>query len=118
MMNKKVIQLEYSEFASLDELEATEVELINEAIKIAHKSYSPYSNFPVGASVLLDNGKIYGGNNQENIAYPSSTCADARATAEADPVGENVERFQPLPLMGRLGLEPRTLGLKVPCSTS
>lgn len=75
-MNKKSINLEYLEFTSLDELAETDVALINKAIDIAKKSYSPYSKFPVGAAVLLDNGDVFAGNNQENIAYPSGTCAE------------------------------------------
>ena len=75
-MNKKSINVEYSEFTSLNELEEKDVVLINKAIEIAKKSYSPYSKFPVGAAVLLDNGEIFTGNNQENIAYPSGTCAE------------------------------------------
>jgi cytidine deaminase len=75
-MNKKTILLEYAEYASLQELVASDVELIHRAIEIAKKSYSPYSKFPVGAAVLLDNGEVFAGNNQENIAYPSGTCAE------------------------------------------
>lgn len=75
-MNKKNILLEYSEYTSLQELAESDVELISRAIDIAKKSYSPYSKFPVGAAVLLDNGEVYAGNNQENIAYPSGTCAE------------------------------------------
>ncbi len=75
-MNKKIITVQYSEFASLDELAAIDVQLIEKAKAIAAKSYTPYSNFPVGAAVLLDNGAVFAGNNQENIAYPSGTCAE------------------------------------------
>jgi len=75
-MNKKILTVNYFEFASLDELEASDVGLIEKAVEIAHKSYTPYSNFPVGAAVLLDNGAMFAGNNQENIAYPSGTCAE------------------------------------------
>ena len=75
-MNKKNILLEYSEFTSLQELAETDVALISKAIEIAKKSYSPYSKFPVGAAVLLDNDEVFAGNNQENIAYPSGTCAE------------------------------------------
>lgn len=75
-MNRKSIHLEYSEFTTVNELEAGDVALIQKAIAIARKSYSPYSKFPVGAAVLLDNGEIFAGNNQENIAYPSGTCAE------------------------------------------
>ena len=75
-MNKKTIQITYTEFAALEELESADIALIQKAIEIAQKSYSPYSDFPVGAAVLLDNGAMFGGNNQENIAYPSGTCAE------------------------------------------
>lgn len=75
-MNKKNILLEYTEYTSLNDLEDTDVNLISKAIEIAKKSYSPYSKFPVGAAVLLDNGEVFAGNNQENIAYPSGTCAE------------------------------------------
>ena len=75
-MNKKHIHVEYSEFKSINELMGIDKQLINKAIDIAEKSYSPYSQFPVGAAVLLDNGEIFMGNNQENIAFPSGTCAE------------------------------------------
>ncbi len=51
-----------------------------EAAKIATLgSYAPYSHFNVGAGVLLDNGEIVKGSNQENAAYPSGTCAERTA---------------------------------------
>jgi cytidine deaminase len=39
-------------------------------------SYSPYSKFKVSCAILLDNGEIVSGTNQENIAYPSGLCAE------------------------------------------
>jgi len=75
-MNKKSVHIEYAEFTSLNELAEMDVTLINKALHIAKLSYSPYSKFPVGAALLLDNGEIFAGNNQENIAYPSGTCAE------------------------------------------
>lgn len=75
-MNKKSLQVDYTEYTSLDELEVNVVHLIEKAIEIAKKSYAPYSNFPVGAAVLLDDGQVFAGNNQENIAFPSGTCAE------------------------------------------
>lgn len=39
-------------------------------------AYAPYSNFYVGAAILLDNGKIHGGCNQENASYPLCICAE------------------------------------------
>jgi cytidine deaminase len=41
-----------------------------------HNAYAPYSDFKVGAAVLLENGIIISGNNQENAAYPSGLCAE------------------------------------------
>lgn len=75
-MNKKSIQIEFTEFDSINALSDNDKLLIDKAIDIAKKSYSPYSRFPVGAAVQLDSGEIFAGNNQENIAYPSGTCAE------------------------------------------
>jgi cytidine deaminase len=44
---------------------------MHQAIEIRKKAYAPYSNFKVGTAILLDNGKIILGSNQENAAYPS-----------------------------------------------
>ena len=50
---------------------------LKEQKKILKEAYSVYSGFSVGASALLDNGEIIAANNQENIAYPSSMCAES-----------------------------------------
>ena len=50
--------------------------MIEKARAIMSFAYSPYSKFKVGAAVLLDNGAIIKGNNQENAAYPSGLCAE------------------------------------------
>ena len=42
-------------------------------------AYAPYSQFHVGAAILLDNGEIIKGSNQENAAYPSGLCAERTA---------------------------------------
>lgn len=53
--------------------------LIESAKSATCNSYAPYSHFQVGAAVLLDNGMIVSGNNQENAAYPSGICAERTA---------------------------------------
>lgn len=53
--------------------------LIQEAKKIASNAYAPYSNYNVGAAVLLNNDIIVTGSNQENAAYPSGLCAERTA---------------------------------------
>lgn len=53
--------------------------LIEEAKKAVFNAYAPYSGFHVGAAVLLEDGSIITGNNQENAAYPSGLCAERTA---------------------------------------
>jgi len=67
---------EYSLFDTLEELSPSFQSLMQEAILARSNAYAPYSNFNVGAAVLLDNGVILRGNNQENAAYPSGLCAE------------------------------------------
>jgi cytidine deaminase len=50
--------------------------LAQSSFAISRQAYAPYSEFYVGAAVLLDNGVIVTGNNQENAAYPSGLCAE------------------------------------------
>lgn len=57
-------------------LPQTEQELIGQAYEAADNAYAPYSRFKVGASLLLEDGTVILGNNQENIAYPSGLCAE------------------------------------------
>ncbi|WP_310554847.1 cytidine deaminase [Flavobacterium sp.] len=66
-------------FESLKELNLDEQDLMNQAVEIRKKAYAPYSKFRVGAAILLDNGKIILGSNQENAAYPSGLCAERTA---------------------------------------
>ncbi|MCC5918990.1 MAG: cytidine deaminase [Cryomorphaceae bacterium] len=58
------------------ELKAEYRNVADAAIRAAKRAHAPYSNFFVGAAVLLDNGKLIEGNNQENAAYPSGLCAE------------------------------------------
>ena len=62
-----------------EELSDTDRELVRLAREATFRSYSPYSHFSVGAAILLDNGEIVTGSNQENAATPSSLCAERTA---------------------------------------
>lgn len=75
-MIKKQIQTTFIEYESLEELEKNDRDLIHQAEHAAAQAYAPYSKFKVGAAILLENGKIIQGNNQENAAYPSGLCAE------------------------------------------
>jgi cytidine deaminase len=63
-------------FASLNELSKEDQQLIEQAKEAAKGAYAPYSHFNVGAAVLLENGVVVKGSNQENAAYPSGICAE------------------------------------------
>lgn len=59
-----------------DELAETDRQLIDAAISATETSYAPYSHFCVGAAVRLESGVVVVGSNQENVAFPSGTCAE------------------------------------------
>ena len=65
------------------ELSGIDRELVEAAKEMTRTSYVPYSRFHVGAAILLDNGEIVRGSNQENAAYPSGTCAERTACYQA-----------------------------------
>lgn len=58
------------------ELEKQTIELVRQARQAAEKARAPYSNFRVGAALLLSDGSVVLGNNQENAAYPAGLCAE------------------------------------------
>lgn len=62
-----------------DELSPADAELVEQARQATFRSYAPYSRFRVGAAILLSNGEVITGANQENAAYPSGTCAERSA---------------------------------------
>lgn len=82
-MQKRKISFELTVFKSLTELPVKDQELMNVAITYRSKAYAPYSNFQVGAAVLLENGEVVIGNNQENASYPAGLCAERVAVFHA-----------------------------------
>ena len=56
---------------------------MNRAIQARENAYAPYSNFKVGAAVLMENGEVVIGSNQENASYPSGLCAERVAVFQA-----------------------------------
>ena len=69
-----------------DELSAEDRRLVDAAKDATKGSYAPYSQFKVGAAILLENGEIAVGANQENAAFPSGTCAERSACYHAGAV--------------------------------
>lgn len=70
------VETEIKVYPSISELSEEDQNLVKEAREAAKGAYAPYSHFNVGAALLLENGIIVKGNNQENAAYPSGICAE------------------------------------------
>ncbi len=81
--NLMKLSTEVEVYASENDLAPEEKKLLSHARLAVTRAYAPYSNFYVGAAVLLENGKIIEGNNQENAAYPSGLCAERVALFSA-----------------------------------
>jgi len=77
-MEKMTLKTEI-EIAQFDELSETDRQLVKIAIDATQYSYAPYSQFHVGAALLLKNGQIIRGCNQENAAFPAGICAERSA---------------------------------------
>lgn len=73
-------------------------DLIKQALKARENSYSPYSNFKVGAALLTKSGKVYWGTNVENAGYSPSNCAERSAFFSAISNGER--EFEKIAIVG------------------
>src|SRR6476620_9428026 len=85
-MKEITITTSFSVFENQQELPADINSLMDTAVELRKKAYAPYSKFRVGAALLLDNGKVVCGSNQENAAYPSGLCAERVAIFQAGAV--------------------------------
>ncbi|RTY90497.1 cytidine deaminase [Flavobacterium sp. RSP46] len=85
-MKEIIITTQFKAFDAIEDLPNDIQNLMGQAVKIRKKAYAPYSKFRVGAALLLDNGKIVLGSNQENAAYPSGLCAERVAIFHAGAV--------------------------------
>ncbi|MEM6514765.1 MAG: cytidine deaminase [Bacteroidota bacterium] len=78
-MKEVKIETVFEVFEDKSELPKEVLELLQHASVARKRAYAPYSKFLVGAALLLDNGEIITGNNQENASYPSGLCAERTA---------------------------------------
>lgn len=93
-MKKKDILIPVVEMG-LDELSEADRSLVEKAREMTYNSYAPYSRFKVGAAILLSDGTVVTGANQENAAFPSGTCAERSACyyAHAQYPGQKFEKI-------------------------
>lgn len=90
-MKKINLTTSFTIYNNLDDLSKEEQNLFKIAIKARENAYAPYSNFLVGAAILLENGQIVIGNNQENAVYPSGMCAERVAIWNASSKYPNIK---------------------------
>lgn len=95
------------------ELNKTQQTVIDAAISAIDTSYSPYSKFAVGAALMLSDGKIITGSNQENMAYPSGTCAERAALFSFGSTG-TTEKIKTLAVFARFH-DAKELATGAPC---
>ena len=79
----------------------TDIKLMEIAVKAREMSYSPYSNFRVGAALLGKSGKVYTGCNVENAGYTPTNCAERTALFKA--ISEGEHDFSAIAIVGGLG---------------
>jgi len=92
----------------------TDKELVLEAIEARKASYSPYSNFMVGAALLTKDGKIYRGCNIESAAYSPTNCAERTAFFKA--VSEGEREFEAIAVIGAdKNAKEEDFGYAYPC---
>ncbi len=72
-----------SQFEHLEDLDSESKYLVHKAKEATHTSHAPYSKFLVGAALLLEDGSLVQGANQENASYPLCMCAERVALYSA-----------------------------------
>lgn len=75
--------------------------LIDAAVTAMSHTYSPYSNFPVGAALLLSDGVIIPGTNVENVSFGATNCAERSAIFAAISLGYKASDFVALAVTGK-----------------
>lgn len=80
---QKEYSFKFQLYPNWESLQTEDISVVNKAFEAMEKAYAPYSKFKVGAALLLEDGQIIQGNNQENIAYPSGLCAERVALFHA-----------------------------------
>lgn len=98
--------------AQYSELSPAQQRLVDDARKATQRSYAPYSRFNVGAAILLSDGTVVTGANQENAAFPSSTCAERTACYYAG-ANHPEARFEKIAIAAR-GTDGNEVPLPIP----
>ena len=88
ILEQKTIEISYNVLLDASELAEDEAALLTAALKATDTAYAPFSHFRVGCAVLLKDGSIHLGNNEENKAFPSGICAERTALFQVGALGK------------------------------
>lgn len=91
MLKNIELKICIQEYDSISELSPELQKICERAKENITRAYNPYSKFHVGAAILLENGVIVDGSNQENAAYPSGLCAERVAMFYANSMYPDVK---------------------------
>jgi len=75
-MRTKELRILVYEYSTIWDLPEADQKLVLAAREASERAFAPYSRFNVGAALLLANGEVVTGNNQENAAFPTGLCAE------------------------------------------
>ncbi|SFC68057.1 cytidine deaminase [Flexibacter flexilis DSM 6793] len=114
MSEKKELKIAIDVYANEAELPEHLRVLWHNATAATNNAYAPYSNFHVGAALLLSDGSILQGNNQENAAYPSGLCAERTALFYAS-ANYGQHQVKAIAVAARPSLKPTHFLPIVPC---
>jgi cytidine deaminase len=78
-MKEQELSIPFRVYETEDELPEMGKSLLQAAKAVLDQAYAPYSQFQVAAALMLANGEVVCGTNQENAAYPSGICAERTA---------------------------------------
>ncbi|MDG1346980.1 MAG: cytidine deaminase [Crocinitomicaceae bacterium] len=92
---RKELSIAYDYYNTVQELSKSDQKFIEKAHEAAKTAHAPYSRFHVGAALLMSDGEVILGSNQENIAFPSGLCAERVALfyAGANFPGKSVQKL-------------------------
>ena len=89
-MRNEELQFQFEVYESVEELSASDAEILTAARNVTGLAYAPYSKFNVGAVARLNTGEIVSGTNQENASYPVGICAERALLASASMLHTNI----------------------------
>ncbi len=90
-MRKKELKIFIYEYDTVLELSEKDKKLVLAAREASENAYAPYSNFHAGAALMLENGELIKGNNQENADFTDGLCAERVALFYANANYPNVK---------------------------